>query len=315
VDPSVVPIDTKMIGRDLVTSAYLLRGDEPALLETGPSTSERAVTDGLAALGIGPADLAHVVVTHIHLDHAGGVGTLAGRYPRAAIWVHERGAPHLVDPTRLVASTARTYGEKVARSYFGAVEPAPPERIRTVADGDVIPLGRRSLEVVYTPGHASHHVALIDSESGGVFVGDAIGVHLPDVRVLRPATPPPEFDVEVAVASIERIRERARSVLFLSHYGEVPEVDAMCDLSIVRIRGWADEVGSALRSSEEADPEEIVRLLEKRGTAEALEDAGPGADMDRYDMLSSYRVNAAGLIRYWRKRWEREALDADGSAT
>jgi len=304
-----------MVGRDLVTSAYLLRGDEPALVETGPSTSEQAVTDGLAGLGVGRADLAHVVVTHIHLDHAGGVGTLAGKYPSATIWVHERGAPHLVDPTRLVASTARTYGEEMARSYFGGVEPAPPERIRAVGDGDVIALGSRSLEVLYTPGHASHHVALVDSETGGVFVGDALGVHLPDVKVLRPATPPPEFDVEVAVASIELIRERARSVLYLSHYGAVPEVDAMCDLSVVRIRGWADEVGSALRSSEEQDLDEIVRLLEKRGTAEALEDAGPGADLDRYDMLTSYRVNAAGLIRYWRKRWEREALEAEGSAT
>jgi len=311
VDHSVVPIDTKMVGRDMVTSAYLLRGDEPALVETGPSTSGGAVTDGLAKLGIGPADLAHVVVTHIHLDHAGGVGILAGRYPSAIIWVHERGAPHLIDPARLVASTARTYGEEIARRYFGDVEPAPPDRIRSVEDGDVIALGTRSLEVLYTPGHASHHVALIDSETGGVFVGDAIGVHLPDVKVLRPATPPPEFDVEVAVASIERIRERARSVLFLSHYGEVPEVDAMCDLAIVRIRGWADDVGSALRSSEDLD--EIARLLEKRGTAETLEDAGSGTDMERYDMLSSYRVNAAGLIRYWRKRWEREAQEANGS--
>ena len=306
-DPSVVPIDTKMIGLDLVTSAYLLRGDEPSLVETGPTTSSAEVTEGLERLGIGPADLAHVVVTHIHLDHAGGVGTLARRYPRATIWVHERGAPHMVDPTRLVSSTARVYGEETTRAYFGDVEPAPPERIRPVTDGDVIELGGRSLDVLYTPGHASHHVALVDSETGGVFVGDALGIHLPDVGVLRPATPPPDIDVEVAVDSIERIRERARSVLYLSHYGPVPEVDAMCDLSIVRVRGWADIVGDALRSSTDVD--EIARLLEQRGTTDVLEDAGPGADMTRYDMLSSYRVNAAGLIRYWRKRWEREAQE------
>jgi len=311
VDASVIPIDTQMIGLDLVTSAYLLRGDEPALVETGPTTSSVPVTEGLDRLGIGPADLAHVVVTHIHLDHAGGVGTLAKRYPGATIWVHERGAPHMVDPTRLVSSTARVYGEETTRAYFGDVEPVPAGRVRAVGDGDVIPLGGRSLDVVYTPGHASHHVALVDSQTGGVFVGDALGIHLPDVKVLRPATPPPDVDVEVAVRSVERIRERARSVLFLSHYGEVPEVDAMCDLSIVRIRGWADVVSAALRSSKELD--EIARLLEERGTADTLEDVGPGADMTRYDMLSSYEVNAAGLIRYWRKRWEREAQAANAS--
>jgi len=300
-----------MIGQDLVTSAYLLRGDEPALVETGPSTSSTAVIEGLERLGIGPADLAHVVVTHIHLDHAGGVGTLARRHPGATIWVHERGAPHMVDPTRLVSSTARVYGEETTHAYFGDVEPAPAERIRSISDGDVIRLGGRSLDVLYTPGHASHHVALVDSETGGVFVGDALGIHLPDVGVLRPATPPPDIDVEVALRSIERIRRRARSVLFLSHYGPVPEVDAMCDLSIARMRGWAGVVGTALRSSKDLD--EIARLLEERGTNDVLEDAGPGADMARYDMLASYRVNAAGLIRYWRKRWERESEES-GSA-
>jgi len=132
VDASVVAIDTKMIGLDLVTSAYLLRGAQPTLVETGPTTSSRSVVDGLERLGMGPSDLAHVVVTHIHLDHAGGVGTLAKRYPGATIWVHERGAPHLVDPGRLVSSTARVYGEATAHAYFGDVEPTPADRIRAI---------------------------------------------------------------------------------------------------------------------------------------------------------------------------------------
>jgi glyoxylase-like metal-dependent hydrolase (beta-lactamase superfamily II) len=307
VDLSISPIDTKMIGRDMVTSAYLLHGDQPTLIETGPSRSRDAVVEGLGRLGVGPSDLAHIVVTHIHLDHAGGVGDLAKTFPHAAIWVHARGAPHLADPERLVASVERVYGEETARAYFGHVEPTASDRLRAVDDGDVIALGNRSLEVLYTPGHASHHVALVDSEVGAVFVGDAIGVHLPDVKVLRPATPPPDIDVELAVRSIERIRDRAR-ILMLSHYGPVPEVDAMCDLAVIRVRGWADDVREALRTTEDVD--EIARILERRGTKEMLEDAGPGADMERYDVLSSYRVNAAGLIRYWRKRWEREASEA-----
>jgi glyoxylase-like metal-dependent hydrolase (beta-lactamase superfamily II) len=310
--PRISGIDTKMIGREMVTSAYLLHGDEPALIETGPSLSREAVGKGLAELGIGLDDLAHVVVTHIHLDHAGGVGTLARAYPRAAIWVHQRGAPHLVDPTRLVSSVERVYGAERARAFFGGVEPTPADRLRAVDDGDVIAMGGRSLEVLYTPGHASHHVALVDSETGAVFAGDAIGVHLPDVKVLRPATPPPDIDVELMVRSIERIRDRARSVLLLSHFGAVAEVQAMCALAILRIRGWAEDVREALGRTTDVD--EIAKVLEERVISESVADAGPDADMERYEMLSSVQVNAMGLIRYWRKRWERAAAEGGASA-
>jgi glyoxylase-like metal-dependent hydrolase (beta-lactamase superfamily II) len=306
--PGISGIDTKMIGREMVTSAYLLHGDEPALVETGPSLSRETVGRGLTELGIGPGDLAHVVVTHIHLDHAGGVGALARAYPRAAVWVHQRGAPHLADPTRLVSSVERVYGAERARAYFGGVEPTPADRLRAVDDGDVIALGGRSLEVLYTPGHASHHVALVDSQSGAVFAGDAIGVHLPDVKVLRPATPPPDIDVELGVQSIERIRDHARSVLLLSHFGAVPDVNAICDLAIVRLRGWAENVREALGRTDDVD--EIAKALQEHVTAEDLADAGEDADLERYELLSSVQINAMGLIRYWRKRWEREAAEA-----
>jgi glyoxylase-like metal-dependent hydrolase (beta-lactamase superfamily II) len=310
--PGISGIDTKMIGREMVTSAYLLHGNEPGLVETGPSLSREAVGEGLAELGIGPDDLAHIVVTHIHLDHAGGVGTLARAYPRASIWVHQRGAPHLADPTRLVSSVQRVYGADRARAYFGGVEPTPADRLRSVDEGDVIAMGERSLEVLYTPGHASHHVALVDSETGAVFAGDAIGVHLPDVKVLRPATPPPDIDVELMVQSIERIRERTRSMLLLSHFGAVPEVNAICDLAILRVRGWAEDVRESLGRTDDVD--EIAKALQERVTAEDLADAGEGADMERYEMLSSVQVNAMGLIRYWRKRWEREAAASPETA-
>ena len=300
-------IDTVMTGRFLVTSAYLLDAVEPALVETGPSTSAEHVERGLAQLGMGPGDLAHVIVTHIHLDHAGGAGTIARRYPNARLWVHERGAPHLADPTKLVASTARTYGEDRMRRFFGVVEPVPAERLTAISDGDRIPLGDRDLSVFATPGHASHHVCLEDWRTGAVFAGDALGVHLPDVGVLRPATPPPEFDIELAVESIERIRDHARTMLLLSHFGPVEETDALCDLAIRRIRGWGNAVREALRTTD--DIEEIAAILERRGAAEYLEDSGEPIDMERYDVLSSIKMNAAGLARYWRKRAEREAAE------
>src|SRR6266571_2900754 len=184
-----------MTGRAVVTSAYLVAASEPVLIETGPTTSVDAVTLGLRSLGVGERDLAHIVVTHIHLDHAGGVGTLAARFPKATVWVHERGAPHLQDPSKLLASAGRVYGEQRLRGLFGPMDPVPADRLRSVADGDTIPLGDRTLEVLYTPGHASHHISLVESGSGALWTGDALGIHLPDVGVLRPATststPPP----------------------------------------------------------------------------------------------------------------------------
>jgi glyoxylase-like metal-dependent hydrolase (beta-lactamase superfamily II) len=291
-----------MAGRTLVTSAYLLHGDQPTLVETGPTTSMEAVTAGLSSLGLGPADLANIVVTHIHLDHAGGVGTLSRHFPQATIWVHEQGAPHLADPTKLVQSAIRVYGEELLRDLFGPVEAVPRERLRAVSDGDEIELAGRSLEVVYTPGHASHHVALVDSVSGAVFTGDALGIHLPDVRILRPATPPPDIDVELGVESIERIRQRAERLLLFSHFGPVTEVDELCDIAARRLRKWADIVRDALEETDDLD--RVTELLERR----TADEFGPdeAVDRERYEILSSMKTNASGLIRYWRKRADAE---------
>ena len=303
----ITGVDTQMAGRARVTSAYLLHASEPALVETGPTTSVHAVMEGLRSLGLGPPDLAHIVVTHIHLDHAGGLGRLASHFPAAGLWVHERGAPHMVDPTKLVKSAARVYGEERMAKLFGPVDPAPKERVRAVADGDSISLGGRNLEVLYTPGHASHHVSLIDSDTGALFTGDALGIHLPDVRVLRPATPPPDLDVEAGIQSIERIRGRAKGVLMFSHFGPVHEVEALCSLAVRRLRNWAHIVREALDDTD--DLGRITELLVAR-TASDFQGLPEGTDLERYDILADMRVNAAGLVRYWRKRTEAESVDA-----
>src|SRR5438105_4012375 len=269
--PGITGVDTFMAGRPTVTSAYLIGAREPALVETGPTTSVEAVTAGLHALGLGTDGLAHVVVTHIHLDHAGGVGRLAMAFPKATVWVHERGAPHLADPTKLVSSATRVYGEDRLNSLFGPVDPTPADRIRSVAEGDVIDFGDRSFEVMYTPGHASHHVSLVDSNSGAIFTGDALGVHLPDVRVLQPATPPPDIDVELGMQSIERIRERGSEagLLLFSHFGPVVEVDELCHIASTRLRKWAGIVRDAMQ--ETSDLDRITDLLTHRTANEVTE--------------------------------------------
>ena len=311
VAPGITAIDTFMAGRERYTAAYLLQDEEPTLVETGPTTSVEPVAAGLAALGVGPDDLANIVVTHIHLDHAGGVGRLAPRFPRATVWVHERGAPHLADPARLVASATRIYGDERMDQLFGPVDPVPAERLRSVADGDRIALRGRDLDVLYTPGHASHHVALVDSETGAIFVGDALGIHVPDLPVLRPATPPPDFDVDLALDSIERIRSRARSVLLFAHFGPIQEVDRTCDLAERRVQAWAEAVRDALETTE--DLEEVVERLVKESARDIETGAESTLDLDRLEqrleLLSSIRMNAMGLIRYWKKRREREAAE------
>ena len=305
----ITAIDTMMGGRPRYTAAYLLDAQQPTLIETGPGTSIDPVTDALDRLGVERNDLAHVVVTHIHLDHAGGVGALSERFPSATIWVHERGARHLEDPSRLVASATRVWGEREMREFFLPIRPVQAGRLRSLGDGDTIAMGDRELAVLDTPGHASHPVGLVDSRTGAVFTGDAIGIHVPDLPVLRPATPPPDFDLERYVASIERIRDSARSVLLFAHYGPLTDVDATCDLAIRRVRDWSRVVEDAMDSTD--DPDELASRLEQA----ALDDIETGAEAtldlemleDRLRLLSSIRMNAMGLERYWRKRREREA--------
>ncbi len=303
----VTAIDTFMGGRARYTAGYLLDAAEPTLIETGPTTSVEPVTLALDRLGVGADALAHIVLTHIHLDHAGGVGRLSERFPRATVWVHDRGAKHLADPSRLVASAARVYGEREMREVFGPVDPVRSDRLRPMDDEAVISLGDRELDVLHTPGHASHHAALADARTGAVFSGDALGIHVPDLPVLRPATPPPEFDLGSYVDSIERIRARAASMVLFAHFGPLHDVDATCDLAIRRVRDWAGVVHDAMR--ETGDPEELAARLESA----ALRDIETGAQAtldlemleDRLRLLSSIRMNAAGLERYWRKREER----------
>ena len=313
VAPGITAIDTFYGGRERYTAAYLLAAREPAIVETGPTTSVEAVTAGLDRLGIAPNELAHVLVTHIHLDHAGGVGAIARRYPGATIWVHERGARHLADPSRLVDSATTIYGPERMASLFGAVDPVPADRIRALADGDRVGLGDRSLSIAATPGHAKHQVALVDSSTGAVFTGDALGIHPPDLPVLRPATPPPDYDLELAIGSIERIRALAGELLLFSHFGPVREVERVCDLAIKRFRDWTEAVRVALDRG--ADLDEVVEVLEDEARRDVETGAEAELDVTRFEILSSIRMNAMGIVRYWTKRREREAAEAAGPSS
>jgi glyoxylase-like metal-dependent hydrolase (beta-lactamase superfamily II) len=195
------------------------------------------------------------------------------------------------------------------------VDPVSPGRLRPVTDEMAISLGDRELTVLDTPGHASHHVALVDSRTGVVFTGDALGIHVPDLPVLRPATPPPEFDLERYVDSIQRIRAHARSLLLFAHFGPLPEVDATCDLAIGRVRDWASVVRDGMRETQDA--EELAARLETAALGDIETGAEAQLDLEmlegRLRFLSSIRMNAQGLARYWRKRAERGSAGHEAS--
>src|SRR3954469_24155380 len=190
--PGVIELDTLLGGWERLTAGYLIEGPAPVLVETGSQSSVPVLLEALAAHGVDGNDLAGIAVTHIPLDHAGGVGDVARAFPNATVYVHEKGARHLVDPERLVSSAAMVYGD-LLDSLYGRLDPTPAERVHVLEDGEELRVSaNRTLTTVDSPGHAKHHLALHDSESGIMFVGDAVGVRLPDAGVLRPSTPPPD---------------------------------------------------------------------------------------------------------------------------
>lgn len=305
----ITAIDTGMAGERELNAVYLFDGEEPCLVEAGPEADGPVVRAALAHLGIGAGDLAHVLVTHIHMDHAGGVGALLQAYPRATVWVHERGAPHLADPSRLVASTVRTYGEERMRRLYGGMQPCPADRIRSVRDGDTLPLGGRTFRVLHTPGHASHHIALLEEGSGAMCTGEAIGSYLPWADVYRPALPPPEVEVEQALDSIAAIAAAGPSALLTSHFGTTPKVPEALDRSAEAIHRWSERVRAYLLGTPDADEDALAADLGALAAEEFARDAGRplGPELERYDPLGSIRMNAQGLARYWRRRWEADA--------
>ena len=300
--PAPITIDTRMHGQEAITAAYVVHGSEGvALLETGPRSVVDNVLAGLASAGV--EDLDWILVTHIHLDHAGAAGTLAQRVPSARIGVHEVGAPHLADPSKLWSSASRIYGAAMEQ-LWGAIDPIPEERIHVVADGDVISLGDTSLRAVETPGHAYHHHAFVKDDDGAVFTGDALGVRLPDVGAIRPATPPPEFHLEKAVASIRRLAGLDPTTLWPTHFGrhdegESPKTPAqLCDEAIEIMERWGEWVLEARSTSKEvADVAEVVR---KEAQAAAGSESDP-AKVARMENTTSYWMNTWGYMRYFDK--------------
>ena len=297
IGPGVIQIDTLLGGWDKVTAGYLVEGPDPVLVETGSQSSVGALLDALAELNVDANDLAGVAVTHIHLDHAGGVGDVARAFPNATVYVHEKGARHLVDPERLVSSAAMVYGDLLDKLY-GRLDPTPAERIHVLEDGEDVVVGPgRTLTTVDSPGHAKHHLALHDSESGILFVGDAVGVRLPDAGVLRPSTPPPDFDLDQALHSLDRFVDRKPAGVALAHFGLVPEPMDTLEEAKGTLRRWAEVAEAAWKEGGD-----IAAALDEAFAGD-LTGVNP-ANKEKLDTLNGVHSNAAGFRRWLEKRAE-----------
>jgi glyoxylase-like metal-dependent hydrolase (beta-lactamase superfamily II) len=291
----VLEIDTLLGGWERVTAGYLVEGPAPVLVETGSQSSVPALLAALGDLGVDPTELAGVAVTHIHLDHAGGVGDVAKAFPNATVYVHERGARHLADPAKLVASAAMVYGD-LLDSLYGRLEPTPAERIHVLEDGEDIVVGPgRVLTSVDSPGHAKHHLALHDSSSGLLFAGDAVGVRLPDAGILRPATPPPDFDLDQALASLRKFADRSPAGIALAHYGLVPDPGSILEEAEGTLRRWAEVATVAWQTGED-----IAAALDA-AFADDLVGVDP-VQREKLETLNGVHSNAAGFRRWLDQR-------------
>ncbi len=291
VEAGVALLDLELGGTSQVLGAYLLLGEEPALVETGPSSCLGALEAALAEYGLTISDLRAAVVTHIHLDHAGAAGVLARRNPNLRVYVHPVGAPHLADPERLLRSARRLYGE-LLETLWGEVAPVPPERIVAVQDGERIEVGGRVLRALDTPGHANHHHVFLDERTGLMFTGDAAGISLPGCSVVRPPTPPPELDLEIWGRTLDRMRQLRPRRLGFTHFGVRDDPEAVLEEMRRRLR----EMAEVLRPGWEAG-EDVGQLTDRL----EIEARCGSQTAVRQEAAASYRLNVLGFIRYFER--------------
>ena len=294
-------IDLNFLGERGSVAAYLLDTPEGlALVDCGPSTTLGALETGMRALGAELSDLRHLLLTHIHLDHAGAAGSLQARIPGLQVYVHARGAPHLIRPERLIASATQIYGDQMAR-LWGEFRPLDERRLRVLSGGETI-LG--NVQTFYTPGHAVHHLAY---QSGGeLFVGDVGGIRVDRLQTARPPTPPPDIDLEAWAQSIEVLRELDADTLHLAHFGSYPQNSAHWDNLIANIRTDAGRVEWRLAAAQA--PAAITAAYTAELEAD-LEAEGHGF-AHRFGATCPPWMNVQGLSRYFSRKAAREAETA-----
>jgi len=298
ISPRTHLIDVEYLGEPRGIAACVLETDGGlALVDPGPTSSLAGLERGLETIGCSTADVRDILLTHIHLDHAGATGVLVRENPHIRVHVHERGAAHVIDPSRLRASALRIYGDALDR-LFGEFAAVPADHIHVLRGGESIDPGGRKLRVEYSPGHAWHHVAYLDEDTGTVFVGDTAGERFAPHEYVLPVTPPPDIDLEQWRDTVNRIRALQPVALFITHFGAFADVVRHLDEHEARLAEWAARVRDSLQT-EGSDDDRAARFTERIETELRTE---LGADGARHYLAAGIRESWVGLARYWRKR-------------
>lgn len=296
---TITTLDNLWMGRPRSIAAGLLESDgHRSIVDPGPGSTLDTLRQQLQVRGIGVADLDSVLLTHIHLDHAGATGALVRENPRLAVYVHKNGAPHVIDPSKLLASAQRLWPSDLQR-LFGETLPVPAENLRILEGGETLKLGSRQVEVVYTPGHASHHVSYFDKAKGVAFVGDTAGVRIEGNSFVMPATPPPDIDLGIWDKSFAAILQRKPERLFLTHFGYSDNPSEHILLFRERLHQWAALAEEILRTaaSDSAAMDSFISA-----THAEISQYLPADEADHYAFSAGLNLSFLGLARYLRKR-------------
>ena len=292
---NIYQIDDRLYSAPGWGSVYLINEQKKALIDTGPTTSAPAVLEGIAQLGLAPGGIDYLVATHIHLDHAGGAGFLLKSMPRAQVFVHHRGARHLIDPSKLVNSMVAVEGNE-ALIRNGEMVPIPAEQVKSVYDGDVLDLGEtQTLTFFDSPGHATHHLCIHESRNNGVFTGDAAGVYI--AGIVLPVTPPPSCDLEISIGTVNRLIEMNASRLYFAHSGATTRVEEILQSAIDKLRLWGDILAEAVRDNKlDGSVEKIMAQLSSEiGTPDI-----PAPVYQR--LLGVVNMSIPGYVNYLQKQ-------------
>lgn len=294
-------LDTNWVGRPRSIAAVLLESSgHRAILDPGPASTLPKLRELLGARGIGVSDLNAIVLTHIHLDHAGATGALIKENPNLEVYVHEAGMRHLADPSKLLASAERLWPGELGH-LFGETLPVPFDNLRMLKGGETLALGSRNLDVLPTPGHAAHHVSYLDSTDGTAFVGDTAGFHIEGQPYVVPLAPPPDIDLEAWNDSLDAIAARKPARLFLTHFGYSSAPAAHLAECRKNLKRWGALSGKILRSS----PDERSALEKFVAAASAeIKQHVTGAEAKHYIFNCGLNLTWLGLARYHKKRAE-----------
>jgi glyoxylase-like metal-dependent hydrolase (beta-lactamase superfamily II) len=291
-------IDLQFLERSNVIASVVARGAAGvAIIDPGPTSCLSRLELGLQSQGIRWDDVRHILLTHIHLDHAGAAGTIVRAHPHIKVLVHERGARHMIDPARLLESATRLYGDQMDR-LWGEFAPVPRSQVVVLAGGEKVEAGGRVFDIAYTPGHALHHVSFFDASSGVAFVGDVAGVCALEGYVLPP-TQPPDIDIEAWHESVDRILAWSPDTIFLTHFGPVRRVRPHLAELLDNLQFISTEVRQSLDESG-TDEEKSVRFSE--WLRQELRRQMTDAQVDAYVVAAGFKSQWHGLARYWRKR-------------